>query len=145
MKLNGYTGNITLREDIIYANGHTEYRILIPEQASEAERSAARELTDIFQIAGVCIETVTDEGLFPDPTQKFIALGNLRLMLPTIWRLWKNTISLWNSVAGREIATAAHYTVPTYTLWRIWLLSGSCLIKRKQQQKPKRFGTAYRI
>lgn len=76
MKLNGYTGTITVREDCLYRDGHTDYRILIPAQANEAERFAARELTDIFARAGVTVATVTDEGLRADPQAKYIALGN---------------------------------------------------------------------
>lgn len=76
MKLNGYTGTITVREDCLYRDGRTDYRILIPARATEAERFAARELTDIFARAGVTVATVTDEGLRADPQAKFIALGN---------------------------------------------------------------------
>ena len=76
MKLNGYIGSITAREDYLYADGSTDYRILIPANATEAERYAAQELTAIFEKAGVAIETVTDQGLTADPAAKFIALGD---------------------------------------------------------------------
>ncbi len=76
MKLNGYTGTIAQREDWLYRDGATEYRILIPAAATEAELFAASELTDIFAMAGVSIETVTDADLSPDPQAKYIALGN---------------------------------------------------------------------
>jgi len=76
MKLNGYLGTITPRQDLLYRNGQTEYCILIPENATEAEKFAAQELTDIFAKAGVQIETVTDAGKTVDPTEKYIALGN---------------------------------------------------------------------
>ena len=76
MKLNGYTGSITAREDLLYGHGSTDYRILIPQNATEAEKYAAEELTAIFEKAGVAIETVTDQGLTADPAAKFIALGD---------------------------------------------------------------------
>ena len=76
MKLNSYIGSIEPREDWLYRAGCTEYRILIPHEATEAERYAAQELTDIFRTAGVTIETVTDAGLSADPDKRFIAIGN---------------------------------------------------------------------
>ena len=76
MKLNGYIGTIADRADLLYAEGSTEYRILIPENATEAETYAAQELTDIFALAGVTIETITDAGLTADPDAKLIAIGN---------------------------------------------------------------------
>lgn len=76
MQLNGYTGTITPRADRLYGDGGTDYRILIPAEATEAERFASQELTDIFAKAGVTVETVTDAGLTADPEEKFIALGN---------------------------------------------------------------------
>lgn len=76
MRLNGYLGTITLRQDWLFQDGKTGYRILIPENATEAEKFAAQELTDIFQRAGVVIETVTDAGKAADPKEKYIALGN---------------------------------------------------------------------
>ena len=75
MKLNGYTGTITELASWFYRDGRTEYAILIPEKASEAERFAAREMTAIFEKAGVNIETVTDKGLTADPEKKYIAPG----------------------------------------------------------------------
>lgn len=76
MKLNGYTGTITEAAGWLYRDGKTDYRILIPAEATEAERHAAAELTWIFSLAGVPVETVTDEGLTADPQAKYIALGN---------------------------------------------------------------------
>ena len=76
MKLNGYTGTITEAAGWLYRDGKTDYRILIPAEATEAERHAAAELTWIFSLAGVAVETVTDEGLTADPQAKYIALGN---------------------------------------------------------------------
>lgn len=76
MKLNGYTGVIRELDSWFYRDGKTEYTVLIPENASEAERFAARELTAIFEKAGVTMETVTDKGLTADPEKKYIALGN---------------------------------------------------------------------
>ena len=76
MKLNGYTGVIRELDSWLYRDGRTDYAILIPEQASEAERFAARELTAIFEKAGVAIKTVTDGGITADPEKKYIALGN---------------------------------------------------------------------
>ena len=76
MKLNSYIGSIEPREDWLYRAGCTEYRILIPHEATEAETYAAQELTDIFRTAGVTIETVTDAGLSADPDKRFIAIGN---------------------------------------------------------------------
>lgn len=76
MELNSYSGSITPREDWLYREGHTDYKILIPAQATEAERFAAEELTDIFSRAGVAVTTVTDEGMQADPDAKFIAIGN---------------------------------------------------------------------
>ena len=76
MKLNGYSGTITPRADLLYGDGATDYRILIPQNATEAEAYAAQELTAIFALAGVTIETVTDEGITADNDAKFIAIGN---------------------------------------------------------------------
>ena len=55
MKLNGYTGTIETLDSWLYRDGKTEYAILLPENASEAERFAGRELTAIFEKAGVQI------------------------------------------------------------------------------------------
>ena len=76
MKLNGYKGTIAAREGMLYANGVTEYRIVLPEKASECERFAGEELRDLFAEAGVPIEIATDAGMTPDPSRKVIALGN---------------------------------------------------------------------
>jgi len=76
MKLNGYIGTITPRQGFLFQNGNTDYQILIPHNASEAEVFAAQELTGIFAKAGVAIETVTDLNLSPEPAHKYIALGN---------------------------------------------------------------------
>ena len=76
MKLNGYTGTIETLDSWLYRDGKTEYAILLPENASEAERFAGRELTAIFEKAGVQIETVTDAGMTADPEKKYIAIGN---------------------------------------------------------------------
>jgi len=76
MKLNGYTGTISHRADLLYGNGTTQYRILIPADATETERFAAEELTSVFSAAGVSIETVTDAGIAPDREAKYIAIGN---------------------------------------------------------------------
>ena len=76
MKLNGYKGTITPGQGWLYKDGKTDYQLLIPAQATESERFAAEELTWIFSLAGVTVETVTDEGVTADPTQKYIAIGN---------------------------------------------------------------------
>lgn len=76
MKFNGYIGTITQRTDDLFRAGSTDYRILLPAQATEAERFAARELADIFYRAGVSIQTQTDEGLTADPRARFLAVGN---------------------------------------------------------------------
>ena len=76
MKLNGYKGTITPGQGWLYKDGKTDYTILIPAEASEAERFAAEELTWIFSLAGVTVQTVTDEGISADPAAKYIALGN---------------------------------------------------------------------
>ncbi len=76
MKLKGYKGTIAAREGMLYANGVTEYRIVLPEKASECERFAGEELRDLFAEAGVAIEVTTDGGMTPDPSRKVIALGN---------------------------------------------------------------------
>lgn len=76
MRLNGYIGTIDSREDILYRAGSTDYCILIPAAATEAERYAAQELTEIFQNAGVSVCTVTDSGMTTDPAQKYIAIGD---------------------------------------------------------------------
>lgn len=76
MKLNSYQGTIENREGFLYENGKTEYTILLPENALEAEKFAAQELTGIFAKAGVSIATVTDAGLTADPTKKYIAVGD---------------------------------------------------------------------
>ena len=52
MKLNGYTGVIRELDSWLYRDGRTDYAILIPEAASEAERFAARELTAILKRRG---------------------------------------------------------------------------------------------
>ena len=76
MKLNGYTGSIAEAPGWLYREGSTEFKILIPQNASAAEKYAAEELTEIFKNAGVSIPTVTDAGMEADPNGKFIALGN---------------------------------------------------------------------
>ena len=76
MKLNGYTGTIAPRQDWLFQNGKTQYCILIPQNATEAEKFAAAELTDIFTRANVTIETCTDAAMAADPEKKYIALGN---------------------------------------------------------------------
>ncbi len=76
MRLNGYYGTITEKEGDLYRNGATDYTILIPQNATEAERFAAEELTEILALAGVSIPTVTDEGKLADPEAHYIALGN---------------------------------------------------------------------
>lgn len=73
MKLSGYTGSIAPRAGMLYENGKTEYRILLPAQPLEGEIFAAQELTRILEKAGVRIETHR-EGECP-PTGKFFALG----------------------------------------------------------------------
>ena len=55
-------------------DGKTDYQILIPQDASEAESFAAQELTGIFAKAGGSIQTVADTDLNPDPKKKYIAL-----------------------------------------------------------------------
>lgn len=76
MKLNGYKGTITPGQGWLYKDGKTDYTLLIPTEATEAERFAAEELTWIFSLAGVAVQTVTDEGVTVDPTAKYIAIGN---------------------------------------------------------------------
>ena len=76
MKLNGYTGTIKNLDSWLYRDGMTAYTILLPANASEAERFAGRELTQIFAKAGVQIETVTNAGMTADPEKKYIAIGN---------------------------------------------------------------------
>ena len=44
MRLNGYTGIILPLEGWLYRQGKTDYQLLLPENSSEAERFAAREL-----------------------------------------------------------------------------------------------------
>jgi len=76
MKLNGYVGTIAQKDGYIYQNGKTGYKILIPQNASEAEEYAASELTDILSKAGISIETVTDDGVLPCEDAKYISIGN---------------------------------------------------------------------
>ena len=76
MRLNGYQGSITSADGFFYRDGKTEYRILIPAQASESECFAAQELTAILAMAGVAVETVNDEGVTADPSACYVALGN---------------------------------------------------------------------
>jgi len=76
MRLNGYQGSLTQREDWLFRNGHTDYTVLLPENATESERFAAQELTDIFRLAGVEIATETDGGKDADPEKRYIAVGN---------------------------------------------------------------------
>ena len=49
MKLNGYLGTIENREGFLYEHGKTEYTIVIPEKALEAEKFAAQDLTEILK------------------------------------------------------------------------------------------------
>lgn len=76
MRLNGYYGTITEKEGDLYRNGATDYTILIPKNATEAEQFAARELTEIMGMAGVSISTETDLRKTADPQAHYIALGN---------------------------------------------------------------------
>ena len=76
MRLNGFTGTITQLDTWLYRDGKTDYQLLLPENSSEAERFAARELTEIFSTAGVQIESVTDAGLTADPEKHYIAIGD---------------------------------------------------------------------
>lgn len=76
MKLNGYVGTITQRQDWLFQDGKTDYTVLLPANATEAEKFAAAELTDIFARAGITVQTKTDAGLAADPEAKYIALGN---------------------------------------------------------------------
>ena len=76
MKLNGYTGTITNKEGYFYNNGITDYKILIPDSATESEKYAGEELALIFSYAGVKIETVTDANLTINCNDKYISVGN---------------------------------------------------------------------
>ncbi len=77
MKRSGYTGTIASRAGMLYENGTTDYRILLPANPTVSEVFAAQELTRIFQKAGVEIETVR-EGECEAPG-KVIALGRTTL------------------------------------------------------------------
>jgi len=76
MRLNGFAGTITQLDTWLYRDEKTDYQLLLPENSSEAERFAARELTEIFSAAGVQIESVTDAGLTADPKKHYIAIGD---------------------------------------------------------------------
>lgn len=76
MKLNGYIGKISQKNGFIYQNGTTEYKILIPKDASEAEKYAAQELSRIMSLAGVFIDTVSDADVSVCQDSKYISLGN---------------------------------------------------------------------
>ena len=60
----------------LYNNGATDYKILIPENATEPEKYAAKEGKRIFSLAYVDIKTVTDKGLTADETKRYISIGN---------------------------------------------------------------------
>jgi len=77
MKLSGYTGTITPRAGMLYENGKTDYRILLPAVPSVSEEFAAKELTRIFRKAGVEIETCREGECAC--TGKIIALGRTAL------------------------------------------------------------------
>lgn len=76
MKLNGYSGYITKKDGFIYQNGITQYKILIPKDATEAEKYAAEELSRIMSLAGVLIDTVSDADVSVCQSDKYISLGN---------------------------------------------------------------------
>ena len=76
MKQNGYIGTIGPSDGFLYRDRETEYKILVPENATEAENFAASELTDIFAKAGVAIETVSDKDVCAKKCSKFISVGN---------------------------------------------------------------------
>lgn len=76
MKLNGHEGTITDASGYLYNCGATDYKILIPENATEPEKYAAKEVKRIFSLAYVDIKTVTDKGLTADETMRYISIGN---------------------------------------------------------------------
>ena len=75
MKLN-YTGTIENASGYFYNCGVTDYKILIPENATVSEKYAAEELKRIFSLAYVDIKTVTDKGVTASENGKYISLGN---------------------------------------------------------------------
>ena len=77
MKLNGFTGTVVSRQGMLYENGKTEYRILLPAEPTVSECFAASELTRILQKAGVSMETVREGEAAAGG--KFIALGKTSL------------------------------------------------------------------
>lgn len=76
MSLNGYEGCIVEDSGYFYNCGVTDYKILIPENATKTEKFAAKELKRIFSIAYVDIKIITDKGVLADETKKYISIGN---------------------------------------------------------------------
>lgn len=76
MKLNGYNGTIEAADGYFYNCGVTDYKILIPQNATVSEKFAAKELKRIFSLAYVDIKTVTDKGLTADESGRYISIGN---------------------------------------------------------------------
>ena len=76
MKLNGYIGTITDKEGYLYKNHKTDYKIVIPKNATIIEKRAAEELRNIFLYTFTDIAVVTDDTLDVADTGKYIALGD---------------------------------------------------------------------
>ena len=76
MKLNGYIGTITDKEGYLYKNHKTDYKIVIPKNATVIEKKAAEELRNIFLYTFTDISVITDDTLDVSDTGKYIALGD---------------------------------------------------------------------
>lgn len=65
----------------ILKDGITEYKIVISEQAGEKVMLAKNELVEFFKKAtGITLETITDLDLTYNPEDKYISLGNTKLL-----------------------------------------------------------------
>lgn len=66
---------------MIYDGRKSDYKIVIPAEATEYEQFASSELTLFFeQATGVKLETITDEGLTLSEEDKYFSLGRTTLL-----------------------------------------------------------------
>ena len=71
----------TVSEHDFIKNGSTEYKIVIPENASDLIRAAAQEFTYLLGIAtGVTIQTESDGNLAHTPENRVISIGETSLL-----------------------------------------------------------------
>lgn len=77
MKLNGYIGTITDKTDYLIKDGKTDYTILLPKDASEAEEYAALDMKEFFEYKKVEIKIEKEKA--KKTYDKVIAIGNTTL------------------------------------------------------------------